>query len=253
MNIHYPNTGHLVELANKNRENPTKAEKNFIYFCEWMNIPYKFQVPIYCDEKGYILDFDLCFTFEENGKQKEVHYVVEIDGFYHNSSDQKEKDKERTKNILLGKYKKVIRIPNEKTEDCDTLFKALYKGIPNTGKFGPVLRKWLQKRYNIVESGMKNCFFEIKNVDKLRQSVSETPKETINEKEIYLTQINQLKEEIETLKKANWVLSKQIYDTQIERDRWMEKAEELNNNLWSLSAYCGNYRYFKSSKDENLY
>ena len=78
--IHYPKTGHLVEMANKNRANPTEAEQNFIDFCNRMNIQYEFQVPIYCDEKGYILDFDLCYPFVENGKVREIHYVVEIDG-----------------------------------------------------------------------------------------------------------------------------------------------------------------------------
>lgn len=230
MSIHYPKTGHLVEMANKNRANPTEAEQNFIDFCDRMNIQYEFQVPIYCDEKGYILDFDLCYPFVENGKVREIHYVVEIDGGYHKDPEQQVKDKERTWDILQGDYKKVIRIPNKKTEDEDTLFHALYKGIPSSGKFGPAFRDYIKQQKERRPPVPKNN----KQVGTLLDTLTELKE-----------QVLALQEQNEAMKKTNWYLSKEVYDTRLEVNRWKEKFEEVNQRIWRLSVTTGNYSYYK--------
>lgn len=228
--IHYPKTGHLVEMANKNRANPTEAEQNFIDFCNKMNIQYEFQVPIYCDEKGYILDFDLCYPFVENGKVREIHYVVEIDGGYHKLPEQQAKDKERTWDILQGDYKKVIRIPNKKTEDEDTLFNALYKGIPSNGKFGPAFRDYIKQQKERRPPVPKNN----KQVNTLLDTLTELKE-----------QIIALQEQNETLKKTNWILSKEVVDRNNEINKWKEKVEEVSQRIWKLSIATGNYSYYK--------
>lgn len=230
MEIHYPQTGHLVEMAEEKRKNPTRAEKNFIDFCERMGIPYEFQVPIFCDSKGYILDFELNYAYNDNGKTREVFYVVEIDGGYHNLPEQQEKDKERTLDILQGKYKKVIRIPNKKTEDDDTLFEALYKGIPKTGKDGPAYRDFLQRQRgkgtpHIMISSEANAVLE---------ALAKMEREILA-----------LRGEKERLIKTNWLLSKEVYDTKQELEKWKEKVEEVNNRIWRLSVMTGNYTYYK--------
>jgi very-short-patch-repair endonuclease len=230
MNIHYPHTGHLVELTNKNRANPTKAEQNFILFCERMNIQYEFQVPIYCDERGYILDFDLCYTFEENGKAREIHYVVEIDGEYHKLPEQQAKDRERTQDILQANYKKVIRIPNKKTYDEETLFNALYKGIPKDGKFGPAFRNYIQQQKDRRPPVPKN------------KKEASCILDTLNEMK---EQIIALQEQNDTLNKANWYLAKEVYDTKLEVNKWKEKLEEVNRRIWQLSVATGNYNYYR--------
>lgn len=236
--IHYPKTGHLVEMANKNRANPTEAEQNFIDFCNRMNIQYEFQVPIYCDEKGYILDFDLCYPFVENGKVREIHYVVEIDGGYHKLPEQQAKDKERTWDILQGDYKKVIRIPNKKTEDEDTLFHALYKGIPSNGKFGPAFREYVKKQYD-------NCRKRIDAAKRIETNKRKDSFEEIKIRAFYQSQIAKLQEEIETLKKTNWILSKEVVDRNIEINKWKERVEEVSQRIWKLSIATGNYSYYK--------
>jgi len=83
------------------------------------NIKFRRQHPIFFDYEGketfYIADF---YCHEKN-------LIIEIDGGYHNSSDQKQRDKKRTHIInMLGL--KVIRFKNYEVENnLDDILKKL--------------------------------------------------------------------------------------------------------------------------------
>lgn len=239
MTIHYPHTGHLVELADKNRQNPTDAERRFIEFCEDMGIPYEFQVPIYCDGKGYILDFEISFEYRAKTRMKKIYYVVEIDGGYHNLPEQQKKDMQRTEDLLEGRYKKVIRLKNEQVSGYYDIFNSLYGSIPNSSKGGKALREYIKKQYTQFDASA-NKWPKNKPQRSFKEEI-----ERINDK----AKIAKLEEEIAILKQVNWNLSKQVYDSQLEIKKWQEKVDEVNERIWLLSVSTGNFKYYM---DDNV-
>lgn len=91
----------LVDNANRMKNNPTTAELAFRKILKEFNLKFKEQVPFSGYGKKYILDFRV-----------EKKWVVEIDGGYHMSYDQKKKDEER--DSILQKYGyKVRRFTND--------------------------------------------------------------------------------------------------------------------------------------------
>lgn len=235
MNVFYPLTGHLVENADKNRQNPTEAERHFIDFCEQLNIPYKYQVPIYCSGRGYVLDFELTYEYSTKKKIKKAKYVVEIDGEYHDTPEQRKKDTQRTMDLIDGGYKKVIRIKNEDTWTNYSIFNALYDQLPKESKVGSLYAAYLKEKYNnsVNETSWKNAFEAVKEkvyisgeLDKLKQENEE------------------LRKELELLKDVNKAMAEEVYRTELQRDYWKKKVETLDKQLWTLSVSTGNFKYY---------
>lgn len=98
--------------AKELRENATEAELRFMEIAKRKGLKLDFQVPIriksaYNQKTGkmgifYIVDF--------LDKKKKI--VIEIDGWYHNNWEQREKDTIRTRHLKEHGYK-VFRITNE--------------------------------------------------------------------------------------------------------------------------------------------
>lgn len=236
-----PITGHLAENADGNRQHPTEGEKNFIRFCERMSIPYEYQVPIYCDGKGYILDFELTYEYSTKKNVRKVRYVVEIDGEYHHVPVQQQKDTKRTKDLLQAGYKKVIRLKNEDTWTDYTIFNELYSQIPKENKAGALYAAYLKGKYNrMVQGWSKPVATENKEVAYLNKRIMELVEEN-----------RKLKEENKTLKDVSEVLAEETYKVQKERDYWKGKTTELDRNLWTLSASTGNFIYY-CTKDRKV-
>lgn len=114
------------------RKKSTLAEKLFwdkVRDRRFNNLKFTRQHPLFFDFEGkgtfYVADF---FCFE-----KQV--IIEIDGGYHNTFQQKEKDKLRTYLMnLLGIN--VIRFPNERIiNDLDNVLDELYKKITHPKPF----------------------------------------------------------------------------------------------------------------------
>lgn len=144
MIMRYPNKGYLYDFAEEKKKNPTEAELNFKNFCEMYQIQYTFQKPVYCDDRGYILDFEV--KFQHNKKGKSIYFVVEIDGGYHKTPDQKTKDNQRTQDLLKGRYEKVIRIKNEDTTTLKRMCDAFLAGIPKKKKKHIRFYEYVKKR-----------------------------------------------------------------------------------------------------------
>lgn len=144
MTLRYPNKGYLYDFAEEKKKNPTEAELNFKNFCEMYQIQYTFQKPVYCDDRGYILDFEVKFPYNKKGRT--IYFVVEIDGGYHMTAEQKEKDKQRTQDLLQGKYEKVIRIKNEDTTTLKRMCNAFLIGIPKKKKSCERFRDYIKKQ-----------------------------------------------------------------------------------------------------------
>lgn len=106
----------LEERAEIMRNNPTPGEIRFKQFCDKYSIQYRFQVPIIIGFKGIILDFEIITKNNPRFKgSKKRKMAVEIDGDYHNTKEQMEKDKARSKTLTRSRYK-VLRLTNEETE-----------------------------------------------------------------------------------------------------------------------------------------
>lgn len=89
-----------IDNARENRKNPTEAENALWQSLRNKNIGYKFRRQHLIDR--FIVDF-VCF---------EKSLIVEVDGGYHNTPEQKEYDEQRTKSLEeLGYH--VIRFSNE--------------------------------------------------------------------------------------------------------------------------------------------
>ena len=145
MIMRFPNKGYLYEFAEGKKNNPTEAELNFKNFCEAYQIKYVFQKPIYCDDRGYIVDFEVRFPYNKKGRN--VYFIVEIDGPYHYSTpEQREKDKQRTRDLLQGRYEKVIRIRNEDTTTLTRMANAFINSIPKKKKSCERFTKYLKER-----------------------------------------------------------------------------------------------------------
>lgn len=206
-----------------------------------MSIPYEFQVPIYCDERGYILDFELTYEYSAKKKVRKVKYVVEIDGGYHDTLEQRQKDAKRTKDLLQAGYKKVIRLKNEDTWTDYTIFNEMYSQIPKESKAGALYAAYLKGRYNrMVQDRSKPVAVESKEVACLNKRIMELEEEN-----------RKLKEENKTMKGVSEVLAEETYKVQKERDYWKEKTAELDRSLWTLSASTGNFIYY-CTKDRKV-
>ena len=88
--------------SDENKKNPTVAEDMFRQRLNFNNVPFMEQVPL-CNK--YIVDF-LLFN----------KIVVEIDGGYHNTNEQKKRDKVRTKELNKAGYL-VVRCTNKEVEE----------------------------------------------------------------------------------------------------------------------------------------
>ena len=87
------------------KKKATPAEMRFKEILEKHGIKYFFQHPYQRGQKLYILDFFL----------PEYATVVEIDGEYHNTEEQRRIDDMRTTEILKKeRFARVVRITNEK-------------------------------------------------------------------------------------------------------------------------------------------
>lgn len=105
----------LEEQAKRMRMNPTEGELRFKDFCDRYGIRYEFQKTLTIGWKGFILDFSIITkqnTRYKNSKKRKID--VEIDGPYHNTKEQQEKDAARSKTLNGARYK-VLRLTNEET------------------------------------------------------------------------------------------------------------------------------------------
>lgn len=163
MTLRYPNKGYLYEFAEDKKKNPTEAELNFKNFCEMYQIQYSFQKPVYCDDRGYILDFEVKYPYNKKGRT--IYFVVEIDGGYHMTPEQKEKDKKRTEDLLQGRYEKVIRIKNEDTKTLKRMANAFINSIPKKKKPCQKFYNYLKdRRLEIFQYRQQNGLLSPKNV-----------------------------------------------------------------------------------------
>ena len=104
------NTSYLGMAKNyskKLRENPTKAEKGLIEFFDSKKVIYEFQKPIFIHknlniEKFYIVDFFI----------PAINVIVELDGEYHNTIEQYNKDTIRYADIRKLGYT-ILRFDND--------------------------------------------------------------------------------------------------------------------------------------------
>ena len=120
----------LEQEAQRMRENPTEGEKLFKDFCDKYGIAYTNQKPVMIGYRGFILDFEIITKGNpklHNSKKRKI--VVEIDGAYHNTKEQKEKDAARTKTLKGGQYY-VIRFTNEEVKDEKTIVQKFLLFLP---------------------------------------------------------------------------------------------------------------------------
>jgi very-short-patch-repair endonuclease len=88
------------------RENPTDAEKFLELKLQELGITHYFQFPFCYKGKMFIIDF--CFP-----RGTKTRLMVEIDGGYHLTDKQKEKDSFRTSFLILHTGCEVMRFTNE--------------------------------------------------------------------------------------------------------------------------------------------
>lgn len=105
----------------------TGAELKFKQFLDKNMVAYKLQKIVYvsvdCKQKFYIADFFF----------KQYNLIVELDGGYHNTPDQKIKDDMRTMHLRRAGYF-VLRFDNSRTDDCRSLYNEILAFIQE--KFG---------------------------------------------------------------------------------------------------------------------
>ena len=115
----------LEEEAERMRAFPTEGEQRFMDFCNKQGIEYTFQKPVLVCYKGFILDFEIITknnTRYKGSKKRKI--VVEIDGGYHNTPEQKVKDAARTRTLRGAAYK-VLRLTNEETKNPNIILNKL--------------------------------------------------------------------------------------------------------------------------------
>lgn len=120
----------LYQEAQRMRENPTEGEKLFKNFCDKYKIPYTIQKPVIIGYKGFILDFEIITKDNpklHNSKKRKI--AVEIDGEYHKTKEQKEKDDARSK-TLNGAMYKVIRFTNDEVKDDLCILRKFQEFLP---------------------------------------------------------------------------------------------------------------------------
>lgn len=121
----------LEREAQRMRDNPTDGEKLFKSFCDRYGIAYTNQKPVIIGYKGFILDFEIITDGNPRGKgkSKKRKIVVEIDGGYHATEEQKAKDAERSK-TLRGHMYHVIRFTNDEVKDDATIIRKFQEFLP---------------------------------------------------------------------------------------------------------------------------
>lgn len=111
----------LREIAEKFREDlikkQTSSEAKFKIILKELNIKYEFQKIFYTETTFYIADFYLL----------DYNIVIEVDGGYHTTSEQRSKDNKRTAK-LIEDIEGVYRIKNEAVDNIE-LAKGIVKGF----------------------------------------------------------------------------------------------------------------------------
>ena len=120
-NPHYT----LTDSAKHNRakliQTATKAEKKFIGILKSNDIKYEFQKICYYEDSYYIVDFFI----------PESRLVVEIDGRYHDSSEQQRDDQLRTRRLIkLCNISNVIRFTNDELDNKEAVLSKLNEYLP---------------------------------------------------------------------------------------------------------------------------
>ena len=139
----------LEQEAQRMRDNPTEGEKLFKDFCDKYDIPYTNQKPVMIGYKGFIIDFEIL----SNGNpewhlSKKRKIAVEIDGEYHKTKEQKEKDAARSKTLKGAAYK-VIRFTNEEVKDEKTIIQKFLLFLPKI-KETTLLEKFSELNDSII-------------------------------------------------------------------------------------------------------
>lgn len=139
----------LEKQAQRMRENPTEGEKLFKNFCDKYKIPYTIQKPVMIGYKGFILDFEIITKDNpklHNSKKRKI--AVEIDGEYHKTKEQKEKDDARTKTLKGNQYS-VIRFTNDEVKDENRIIQKFLLFLPNI-KETTLLKKFSKLNDSII-------------------------------------------------------------------------------------------------------
>lgn len=139
----------LEKQAQRMREFPTEGEKLFKNFCDKYKIPYTFQKPVIIGYKGFILDFEIITKDNpklHNSKKRKI--AVEIDGEYHKTKEQKEKDDARTKTLKRNQYS-VIRFTNDEVKDENRIIQKFLLFLPNI-KETTLLKKFSKLNDSII-------------------------------------------------------------------------------------------------------
>ena len=97
----------------------TKSEKKFKALLKSLKVEYKFQQVFRGEGQMRIVDFFL----------PDYNYVIEVDGGYHTTELQKQKDKDRTAFLKYMGVKKVIRFTNEEVYNTDKCIKRIKKEL----------------------------------------------------------------------------------------------------------------------------
>ena len=128
----------LREIAEKFREDlikkQTPSEAKFKIILKELNIKYEFQKIFYTEVSFYIADFYLL----------DYNIVIEVDGGYHATSEQRSKDNKRTAK-LIEDIEGVYRIKNEAVDNIE-LAKNIVKGFLVKAK-KENLKKRMDKHY----------------------------------------------------------------------------------------------------------
>jgi very-short-patch-repair endonuclease len=107
------------------RENVTLAEELFKSKLRQHKIKYQFQRPFFSKTFQCIADFYF--------KQDKANIIVEVDGMYHQTKDQKIKDEYRSKWLIENRGCKILRFTNDEVlNDIDNCLTRLSEFYLNT-------------------------------------------------------------------------------------------------------------------------
>jgi Protein of unknown function (DUF559) len=118
----------------ENRKSPTNSEKRFkpILAEALMGICRPEKEKKQKDKKPYIFQYIICFNPKDviivDFLVPELDLIFEIDGGYHDTPEQKEKDRERDRRLRKLGYK-VVRIANDDTRYPDRLLNRVKRVI----------------------------------------------------------------------------------------------------------------------------
>lgn len=196
---------HFLEReAQRMRDNPTDGEKLFKSFCDRYGIAYTNQKPVTVGYKGFILDFEIVTDGNKRGKgkSKKRKIVVEIDGGYHKTKEQKAKDEARSKALRAHMYN-VIRFTNDEVKDDATIIRKFKEFLPK-----------------IKETTLLN---------KLSGVTNEVPCATklIYEKAYSSIQYNNLKRDYDNLKESY----KHLKEKYEKLEEWAFQVERMTGNI----------------------